>query len=419
MSAALSVYRLCMQGLSPFAPTLLRHRLKTGKELPGRLNERWAKNLAPRPEGTLIWMHGASIGESKLLLGIANAILTKRADVTFIFTSQTASSAGILGANLPEGSLHQMAPIDTKAATARFVQHWRPDLCVFAEGEIWPNLLAMTKQSGAPLALINARMTEKSLAAWQRFADSASVVFGHFDLVLAADEQTASGLSQITGREVSCMGNLKTAFAARHAAPETANSEAIFPGASGPILLGASTHDGEETLLLEALEELPATTRLILAPRHPKRADTIAEELNKRQISFIMRSTGDKASPETRVLLADTFGEMDLWFDAADIVYLGGGHKPGIGGHNPLEPLAFGKPIITGPFTHNFADIYADLDNISGISVAQTSIEIAALASHPSTVDMAALKSYTKTADLALNETLDALLALLGNAAKR
>ena len=407
MSAALTVYRLFTLGLSPLAPALFRHRVGQGKELPERLNERHARALASRPAGTLVWMHGASIGESKLLLNIATAMRAQRPALKFLFTSQTLSSAGIMASGMPEDCIHQMAPIDTTQASARFIEHWRPDLCVFAEGEVWPNLLGAAQKARTPVALVNARMTQKSITGWHKFPKTAAKIFAHFDLILAADKRTAKGLTSITGKPVPCTGNLKTAFARSKPDPQDISDEQadIFPGRKN-VLLGASTHAGEEALLLEALALLPKDTCLILAPRHPDRADEITSILESADLAYARRSQNDPITDDTRVLLADTFGEMNMWYRAANVVYLGGGLSTGIGGHNPLEPLNFGKPVLTGPHTDNFADIHSDLASIAGIMRVSNASDVVTHLQAPQSPDMSALEEY-------LNDTQDTLQTTL------
>lgn len=414
MSAVLTAYRLFTLGLSPLAPALFRHRVGQGKELPERLNERHARALADRPTGTLVWMHGASIGESKLLLNIAKAMRAQRPELKFLFTSQTVSSAGIMAAGMPQDCIHQMAPIDTIQVSTRFMEHWQPDLCVFAEGEIWPNLLGATQKANIPVALVNARMTQKSIAGWQKFPKTAAKIFSHFDLVLAADTRTAAGLTSITGTPVSCSGNLKAAFAGRKQSITGNSGEQVevFPERHN-ILLGASTHAGEEAMLLEALTLLPEDTCLILAPRHPDRADEIAALLDSAGLVYARRSQKNPVTDDTRVLLADTFGEMNLWYNAASAVYLGGGHSPGIGGHNPLEPLNFGKPVLTGPHTDNFADVHKDLASIANITRVSKASDIAAFFAAPQMPDIPALEEYLTETQGTLQATLNHVFHLL------
>ena len=420
MTLILQLYRGVMHGLSPLAPILYDRRLSAGKELPGRLNERLARNLPERPSGLLVWMHGASVGESKLLLGLAEALHETRPSLNILFTSQTASSADIVSRDMPRQAVQQMAPLDTPDAARRFVEHWGPDICVFAEGEIWPNLLSDCKAHGCKTVLVNARMTEKSIAGWQRAPRTARKLFSKFDTVLASDRRTAAGLSQMTGRKIESSGNLKVALAGRKrmqdSAPQTPPHR-LFPSAR-QVLLGASTHPGEERLLLQTLTTLPDETCLILAPRHIDRVDEITALAAEMKFEFITRSSGKPISEITRVLIADTLGEMDNWYQSADKVYLGGGHRLGIGGHNPLEPLSYGLPIITGPYTENFSDTYETLTLLDCVQIAgdtETMQEALAQIKPPKA---SALDAYFTQYQKTLETTLSAMTALLDEKAQ-
>ncbi|MEL7482276.1 MAG: glycosyltransferase N-terminal domain-containing protein, partial [Pseudomonadota bacterium] len=225
-----------------------------------------ALDLPARPAGQLIWLHGASLGESRLLLRMADALGRDRPETQFLFTSQTTTSADMVGRNAKKVARHQMAPVDTPAAVSRFIDHWQPDLGIFAEGEIWPNLIMAAKAAGTPLVLVNARMTEGSIRGWQSWPTTARELFGAFDRILPADTRTADAVSALTGQDIKAFGNLKVS-----GSPKTNDHER-----SKPILLGASTHDGEEALLLEALSHLGDGWQLILAPRHPDRGEAVA-----------------------------------------------------------------------------------------------------------------------------------------------
>jgi len=423
MTLMLAAYKTLMRITTPIVPLVFKHRSAKGKELPGRLHQRQARNMAARSPGTLIWMHGASLGESKLLLGLADAMRNdpachSSADFHLLFTSQTVSSSQILKDALPGNAQHQMLPVDSPAAAKRFIAHWKPDLCIFAEGEIWPNLLIAAKAHGSKLALVNARMTDKSLKGWQKASKTARKVFGTFDLILAADTRTEKGLTLLGGQNINRTGNLKTALAARHAtAPTTHSSAPTTLADQHKILLGASTHEGEEALLLNVLKMLPETTRLIIAPRHPDRADQIEALIKQSGMSYTRRSHNRDAELSTKILLADTFGEMSSWYSLADAVYLGGGHKPGIGGHSPLEPLAFGLPVLTGPHTDNFKDTYTDLQTQNWTHIVKDAQDIVDTFPKLKPLSKADIDAFFNTGSEALTQTLDGLSALLAKKA--
>ena len=213
MTFALHVYRVLTSALSPFLGFVLSARVKQGKEDFSRRNERMARHLPVlRNNGVLVWLHGASVGESRLLLELGNRLLDERPDLMLLFTSQTQTSAKLMGPMLPDNAVYTMAPIDTPAAARRFIRHWKPSLCIFGEGEIWPNLILEAEKAGAKRALVNARMTEKSAQGWQRFHQTFRALVGRFDAVLAADEDTARRLANLMGKPVVCAGNLKSAL---------------------------------------------------------------------------------------------------------------------------------------------------------------------------------------------------------------
>ncbi|MEM6410021.1 MAG: glycosyltransferase N-terminal domain-containing protein [Pseudomonadota bacterium] len=409
MTVALTVYRMATAGLSPFVPRLLNARVATGKELAERTDERLARSLPARPGGEVIWLHGASIGETRLLVALAKALRELRPNAFLLFTSQTRTSAELITDLLPENARHQLAPVDTPSATRRFIDHWKPDLCIFAEGEIWPNLLMAARSSDARLALVNARMTDKSISGWSRLKRTARALFGRFDLILAADRRTATGLSHLIGSDIQAFGNLKTVDKTTLA---NAQERETLPW-EGPILLGASTHAGEEALLIDCLQLMGAETRLILAPRHPERGDEIAALLNTNGISFSQASAGETPEIDTKVLLADTVGDMPRWYAAADHVYLGGAHAPGIGGHNPLEPLSYGKRVLTGPHTTNCADTVADLKPLGAISIVRSAEDIASACNVPPAFDRTSLEHYFAAGRQRLDDAAGQLAALL------
>jgi len=194
-------YRLATSLIAPFLPLLIHKRLKGGKEDPARSQERFGRTDIPRPTGTLIWLHGASVGETQMLRPVMARLLEKpRCHV--LVTSGTKTSAELMAAQLPTGAIHQYVPLDTPRATARFIAHWQPDLAVFAESEIWPNLILTAHRAGTPLALINARLSEKSITGWSKRLPLARAVFGAFETILAADSATANGLKTLALKPV-------------------------------------------------------------------------------------------------------------------------------------------------------------------------------------------------------------------------
>ncbi len=414
MRPGLFLYQFATRVLSPFAGMILRRRASRGKENRNRLNERWAKTLPARPDGPLIWFHAASVGESLIQLELARTILSQGYSASLLFTCQTLTGADCINAGretIPAfanvWTLQQMAPLDTAASARRFMAHWQPDMAIFAEGEIWPNLLAQLHQRKVATALINARMTNKSISGWRRWPNTAKTVFDRFNIILASDKKTATGLSELVQRPITCVGNLKSALPA----PQVSTSELSQIKARLPrrkVLVAASTHDGEEALILDALLQMQPRPFAIIAPRHPERGDQVERMISCSNLTYARRSREDEVTPDTDILLADTMGEMGLWYRLADTVYLGGGHAPGVGGHNPLEPLRLGKPVLTGPSLFNFEDMTKALVKQRGLTIVDTVADIVAAFPAPAP-DKALLEGLEAEALGPMTATLGAL----------
>lgn len=362
MPAALRLYRAATTLLGPLAPPLLHWRARAGKEDAARLPERFAHTGAARPRGALVWLHGASVGETRVLMQIQGALAARRSDLSFLFTSGTRTSASLLAAPPPR-ALHQFAPIDRVAVARRFLAHWRPNLAVFAESDLWPNLIEEAASAGVKLALVNARMSPKSLATWARAPGLAAHLFGRFDVILAADMRTADGIGALLGRAIPAPGNLKRAAPAP-AVDAGALAATRTEIGDRPVWLAASTHPGEDEIVLAAhatLRETHPHALLIIAPRHPERGEAVAKLAGDAPRRSAGAGIGD-----ARVFVADTMGELGLFYALAPVAFVGGSLLPALRGHNPVEPAQLGSAILAGPHTDSFADIYADLNAANG-----------------------------------------------------
>ncbi|MEL6725625.1 MAG: glycosyltransferase N-terminal domain-containing protein [Pseudomonadota bacterium] len=419
MPLGLYLYKTLTFMIAPFLGAFFRRRASHGKEDATRIHERFVRDAPERPEGELIWFHAASVGESQLLLEVARRIIDRGpTSATFLFTCQTQTAAAWVGEALLQderlgkaNTIHQMAPVDTPSNAERFIAHWRPDAAVFAEGEIWPNLLLALARRKTPAALINARMTEKTILGWMRWPKMAARVFGTFQILIAADLQTKTGLEALSQRDVLNPGNLKSAL------PSPAVDEVEFRAVSQVIgeratLLAASTHPGEEALIIDAVIQMSPRPFLIIAPRHPERGDEVDALLSCTKLAIARRSEDDLVTAQTDVLLADTIGEMGLWYRLADAVYLGGGHTPGIGGHNPLEALRLGKPILTGPSLFNFSDLSKRLVQHEGFTIVEDG-EALLGAYPPAQVSKSMLEMLESDALGPISKTMSALTPLL------
>lgn len=355
---SLKLYASALGLLEPLARPLLARRVRAGKEDPARLDERLGRSTVPRPEGALVWLHGVSVGESMSLLPLVGALKTQRSDLALLVTSGTRTSANLLAQRLPEGVIHQYAPLDAPAAVTRFLDHWEPDLGVLVESELWPNLILGAHERGVKLALLSARMTEGSARGWSRAPAAAKVVLDAFDLILPQEAETQARLSSL-GARTGPLLNLKTVG---ESLPFDALELARLRTAVGRrrVVLAANTHPGEDEIVIEAFRRAGLTdTLLVIAPRHPARGEAVAALLSG--FAVARRAANQPLTPNTTAYVADTLGEMGLLYSLADVVVMGGGFLPGIGGHNPLEPARLERPILTGPHTFNATALYADL----------------------------------------------------------
>ena len=373
--AALAGYRLLLGLAEPFAPLLLRRRAKRGKEDPRRLPERMGLPSRDRPKGPLVWMHGASVGETLSLLPLVERLRAERPDINLLMTSGTSTSADLMARRLPGSVPHQYVPIDGPRAAKRFLAYWRPDLAIFAEGEVWPNLLLGAKARGAKLALISARISAKTAAGWARFPKSAARVFGAFDLILPQDEASAARLEALGARPG---GRLNLKLAGTPLPADAAALAAARAAAEGrPILLAASTHSGEDEMVLDAYAHADRQrgALLVIAPRHSERGVGVAVLARSRQFRASIRSRGEPLAG-SQVHVADTLGELGMWFRVAAAAYIGGGMSKRIGGHNPLEAARLDCPVISGPQVRNWAEVYAALEAAGAVSIVRTSRDL-------------------------------------------
>jgi len=361
----LALYRAATGAGRPLIEALLRRRLERGREDPERAGERRGIAGRDRPTGPLVWLHAASVGEALSVLTLIDRLLERPLGV--LVTSGTVTSAHLLAERLPDRVLHQYVPVDRPAWVARFLDHWRPDLALWVESELWPNLLTATHDRGVPLVLVNARMSARSHARWRRAPRTAAALLALFDLALAQDEAFADRLRDLGARHVAVAGNLKLAAAPLPADPDALATLQVQIGAR-PRWLAASLHPGEDGAVWTAHEIAARTSPDLLTvavPRHPHRGPEFAAAARARGLTVALRSAGDPVAPDTAVYVADGMGELGLFYRLADIVFVGGSlilH----GGQNLLEPAQLASALLHGPSTDNFASIVAALDDVDG-----------------------------------------------------
>jgi 3-deoxy-D-manno-octulosonic-acid transferase len=414
--ASLRLYGLAAGAASVAAPAWLKGRVRQGKEDPARWPERLGRTAIPRPEGRLAWLHGVSVGESLSLLPLADRIRMERPDVAVLVTSGTRASAELLAARLPAGAIHQYAPLDTPGAIRRFLDHWRPDLGVLVESELWPNLILGARARGARLALVSAKLSARSLDGWRRAPAAARAVLGAFDLLLARDAAAAERLAAL-GARVDGLADLK------FGAPALPADEAELARAKGavggrPVLLAASTHPGEEEIVLTAFRgAADAGALLILAPRHPERGEAVERLARDTGLAVGRRAQGDPlgAAP---VYVADTVGELGLWYRLAALAVVGGSlTEPSVGGHNPLEPARLACPFVAGRQVYAWP-VYATLQAAGATRLVDPG-ELAGWLSRALTGDLALTamaqraSAFAAAGDAAAGEAAERVLGLL------
>ena len=358
----LSLYRMGTTLGGPLIRLYLNMRLKRGKEDPARFQERLGHASIPRPDGKVVWMHCASVGESLSVLALVDRILNDHPGWSVLMTTGTVTSAKLMAGRLPQGAVHQYVPVDRVAYVRRFLQHWRPDLALWVESEFWPNLVIETQAKDVPMIVLNGRMSEKSFKGWQKNRAMIKRILSAFALVLAQSEKDGERFHTLGAQTVDTVGNLK--FAAK---PLPVNEVALaeLQNVIGvrPRWLAASTHNGEEAICGHVHKMLKASNPgvlTIIAPRHPERGEAIATKLQAQGLSVARRAMGDAISGETDVYVADTLGELGLFYRLCDIVFMGKTLAGG-GGQNPIEPSALSCALIFGKDMSNFQDISSTL----------------------------------------------------------
>lgn len=363
----IGAYRLATSALTPFAPLVLAWRRRSGREDPARARERMGSPAIKRPGGRLAWVHGASVGEGIALLPLM--VRLRQRGFLVLLTTGTVSSARILGERLPDGVLHQYAPLDAPRFMQRFLDHWRPDIVLVAESELWPNMLLEAQARSIPVVLVNARMSQRSYERWKRAPRSIRALLRPIHLCLAQSVADASRLIDLGAARVQVAGNLKYDVPALPADPqELAQLRALI--GSRPVWLAASTHDGEERMAItlhRALQQRFPDLVTIVAPRHAQRGPDVEREALKAGVAPIRRAAGHKL-PATgaQFYIADTMGEMGLFYRLASVVFLGKSFAGGGGGQNPIEPAKLGAAILHGPDVSNFTDVYAEFARRGG-----------------------------------------------------
>ena len=355
----IKVYKTLISILFPvILLTYIKKRKKIGKEHPTRFNERLGQYTHERPNGRLFWLHGASVGESISMLPLIDKLLSEDNQLSIMVTTGTLTSAEIMEKRLPKRAFHQFIPFDVPKYAKRLLDYYHPDAALWFESELWPSLLDETHQRGIPLILVNGRISDKSFAHWQKFKFAAKEILNCFSLCLGQSEQDRERLTMLGAKKVACYGNLK--FAGQPLPVDaTKLSELQEAIGSRPVFLISSTHHNEEEQLmtyLPQLKEAVPNVLVIIVPRHPNRGQEIVDMLATKGVKTALRSKKELLSADVQVYVADTIGEMGLWYRLSPVTFIGGSLIPH-GGQNFMEPARDKNAVIVGPHMHNFTEM--------------------------------------------------------------
>ena len=363
MMPLLRAYRGLTSAGLPIINLLLQRRVKQGKENVSRIEERRGLASEKRPDGPLLWIHAASLGETQSILSLIDRLSSDRPSLNILMTTGTVTSADLIRDRKPKKTIHQFMPVDRITWIRRFLNHWKPDLVIWVESEFWPNLLLETKARNTPIVLLNARISERSYKRWKQAQNSAELLMSCFSIILAQDNLVSKRLQSLGAKDVRTMGNLKT-----EALPLPANASELLvlqdEIGTRPVWLAASTHESEEIVAGEVHKSLVKTVPQILTiivPRHPQRAENIYKELSKNGLIISRRSLKESITEDVDIYLVDSTGELGLFYRIAHIVFIGGALIPH-GGQNLLEASLLNCAILHGPHMDNFIDIAEELE---------------------------------------------------------
>ena len=414
LPAALRAYRLLSAACGPLAPLLLAERQRRGKENGARRHERRGLARQARPEGPLVWVHGASVGELASVLPLIARIAER--EVNVLVTTGTVTSSELAEKGLPAGAFHQFVPLDVPRFVRRFLAHWRPDLALFVESDLWPNRIVEAARLRVPMILVNGRLSDNSFRRWRRLPAAIVNLLQRFDLCLARTPGDAERLGALGASHVITAGDLKLDVPAPPC--DAAKLERLRQAIGArPVMAAASTHEGEESAVIAAHARLRARfpgLLTLIAPRHPERGARVAGLAAEAGLNAALRTRGHLPSADIDIYVADTVGELGLIYRLAPVVFVGGSLVRH-GGQNPIEPAKLGAAILHGPHVWNFAELYAALDRANGAEPVEDMSNLAAgfgaLLSQPDTRQHVANAAHATVEGLggALERTLQSL----------
>ncbi len=416
-----SLYSMTTRLLSPLASYWLARRLARGKEDHSRMGEKLGRINLPRPPGKLVWMHATSVGEATSCLGLIDRLLGARADLNIVVTTTTVTAAEIMAARLPKRAFHQYAPLDLPGPVHRFLDYWRPDMAVFVESEIWPNSIVELHKRQIPMALVNGRLSARSFKRWRKLPGLIRALLARFDHISAQSFKDEQRIAALGVHHTTCYGNMKVDIAPLPV-PQKLVRELQAQIGKRTFWLAASTHRGEEEIILEChkilLGRFPDLLTIIV-PRHRERAGEISALIAAQKLSVTLRSSGNSIGQDTQIYLADTLGELPLFYHLSPVSFIGGSMAK-IGGHNPIEAIDGTSVILHGPHLYNFKEIYQLLDrHKAAIKIADSAglarqVEQLLTSKKQAATIVASAKAQAATLKGASEKTAQALLELLG-----
>ncbi len=355
MSGPRGIYTLLLYALLPYVLLRLLWRARRQPAYLRHVAERFGY-YAEHPAAPLIWIHAVSVGETRAAEPLVHALRGKYPKHRILLTHMTPTGRE-MGERLFDQTVSRCyLPYDYPGAAGRFLDHYRPQIGILMETEIWPNLIHAGRGRGTPVFLVNARLSEKSYVRYRRFPALARESLGELAAIAACSGDDAQRLEALGARGITVTGNLKFDITPPHEQLELGRTWRSLYGAARPVLLAASTRDGEEALLLDALAEIAVPGLLmVIVPRHPQRFEEVERLLTARGIRFQRRGDRAAIAPDTKVVLGDSMGEMFAYYAACDVAFVGGSLLP-YGAHNLIEACAVGKPVLIGPSAYNFAE---------------------------------------------------------------
>ncbi len=370
-----TVYKKISKWSAPALRFSLKKRIKAGKEDADRINERYGRASAPRPEGFLIWIHAASVGESQAALILINELNSRfNQQCSFLITTGTRTSAELMAQRLPQNALHQYAPWDHPEWVKAFMDHWQPHVAFWMESELWPNMLSAIKKRHIPCALINARMSKTSFRNWSRIKKAASKMLMTFDTILCQTSQHQEYFRSLGGHNIIVTDNLKYSASPLPYDPKK-HSKLVSEIKKRPVWVFASTHKGEETLACKVhktLKQHHPKLLTIIVPRHPERRDEILHSCAPYELKIQQRTQNLSIAKDTDIYLADTLGELGLFYAASDIAVIGRSFSnDGGGGHNPIEAALLDCAVLTGPNHQYQQDLFDMMQNDDAVIIAK------------------------------------------------